>query len=96
MLPGSAGNAELVQWQHPKPPCTHVSLEQSSLLHVYFPAVNYDSIFVMYCILARVHGSNVSGSTVRYVFYRAFSCDVITFEITKENRKQPPCWCTTR
>ena len=28
--------------------------------------------------------------------YRAFSCDVITFEIMKENGKQPPCWCTTR
>ena len=28
------------------------------------------------------------------VSYRVFSCDVITFEITKENRKQPPCWCT--
>ena len=27
---------------------------------------------------------------------RAFACDVITFEITKENRKQPPFWCTTR
>ena len=26
----------------------------------------------------------------------AFSCDVITFEIKKENRKQPPCWCTMR
>ena len=27
---------------------------------------------------------------------RAFACDVITFEITKENRNQPPFWCTTR
>ena len=27
---------------------------------------------------------------------RAFACEVITFEITKENRKQPPFWCTTR
>ena len=25
----------------------------------------------------------------------AFSCDVITFEITNENRKQAPCWCTS-
>ena len=25
--------------------------------------------------------------------YRAFSCDVVTFEITKENRKQLPCSC---
>ena len=24
---------------------------------------------------------------------RAFSCDVITFEIMKENGKQLPCWC---
>ena len=28
--------------------------------------------------------------------YRAFSCDIITFEVTKENGKQPPCWCTKR
>ena len=28
--------------------------------------------------------------------YRAFSCDIITFEITKENEKQPPCWWTMR
>ena len=27
---------------------------------------------------------------------RVFSCDVITFEIMKENRKQPPFWCTTQ
>ena len=26
---------------------------------------------------------------------RAIARDVITFEITKENRKQPPFWCTT-
>ena len=29
-------------------------------------------------------------------FNRALSCDVITFKITKENRKQPPYWCTMR
>ena len=29
-------------------------------------------------------------------FNRALSCDVITFKITKENRKQPPCCCTMR
>ena len=31
---------------------------------------------------------------IRCYHYRAFSCDIITFKITKENRKQPPCWCT--
>ena len=35
-------------------------------------------------------------ASLEFMSNRAFSCDVITFEITKENGKQLPCWYTTR
>ena len=43
-------------------------------------------------------GSPKSGVPISMTqsLYRAFSCDVVTFEITKENIKQPPCSCTMR
>ena len=66
--------------------------QRQHLMYTYLHRM--DSVFSEKCKY------NFSGSfssmEVSTMLYRAFSCDVITFVITKENRKQLPCWCTTR